>query len=139
VNTKRILSGGLLAGLVIFVFDYLLNHVVLGSAWHELYVSGYLQKVKPYTVPSAALLDLGVGFILMWLYALARPRLGPGPKTAIVMGSLGWFLFFVPRAFDQWMWYQVPSQIPAVYLIGGLLDCWIATYLAGWQYIERAP
>src|SRR5688572_28965635 len=100
MNTKRMISGGLLAGLVMFFGDYLINHLILGSSWHALYESGYLQRVKPYTVPSAALLDFTVGFILMWLYVLARSRLGPGPKTAIVMGGIAWALNFVPRAYD---------------------------------------
>jgi hypothetical protein len=139
MNTRRIITGGLLAGLVMFLGDYIVNHLVLGSYWHTLYASGYLQRVKPYTVPAAAIIDFGIGFILMWLYALARPRLGPGPKTAFVMGGVAWALNFVPRAYDQWMWYQVPPVIPAVYLFGGLLVSWIAIYLAGWQYIERAP
>ncbi len=139
MNTKRLISGGLFAGWVLFFGDYLLNHVLLGAQWHALYESGYLQKVKPYTVPLTGLFDFGVGFVLMWLYALARPRLGPGPKTALIMGGLAWFLLFVPRAYDQWMWYQVSNTIPAMYLGFGLIECWIATYIAGWQYIERAP
>jgi hypothetical protein len=139
MNIKRILSGGLIAGFVIFMGDYVLNHLLLGSLWHQLYLSGYLQPVKPYTVPVIGLMDFVAGFVLMWLYAFARPRLGPGPKTAITMASIGWFLFFVPRAMDQWMWYQVPIRIPLTYFFVGFLECWIATYLAGWQYMERAP
>lgn len=139
MNTKRLITGGLLAGLVLFFGDYLLNHVVLGTSWHALYESGYLQRVKSYTVPLTGVLDFVIGFVLMWLYALARPRLGPGPKTALTMGGIAWFLVFVPRAYDQWMWYQIPASIPATYLLFGLIECWIATYLAGWQYIERAP
>jgi len=115
------------------------NHLLLGTEWHQLYLSGYLQQVKPYTVPVIGVMDFGIGFVLMWLYALARPRLGPGPKTALRMGSIAWFLFFVPRAMDQWMWYHVPIKIPVTYFFIGLLECWIAIYLAGWQYIEKAP
>src|SRR5262245_17949673 len=118
MNTKRIVTGGLLAGLVIFVGDYLLNHVFLNAYWNPLYASGYLHQVRPYTVPVIALQDFGVGFVLMWLYALARPRLGPGPKTALIMSTLAWFLFFVPRVIEQWLWYAVPIQIPAVYFVG---------------------
>ena len=139
MNTKRLITGGLLAGLIIFLSDFVLNHLFLGAEWHALYVGGYLQHVKVYTVPLAAAADFMVGFALMWLYALARPRLGPGPKTALIMGTIAWLLFIVPRAYDQWMWYLVPAKIPAVTLIGGLFGIWIAIYVAGWQYIEKAP
>jgi len=139
MNRKRILSGGLLAGIVYLGLDYVINDVLLKSAWHEALASGYIKTLQPHTLPVITLIDLGIGFVLMWLYASARPRMGPGPKTALRMGTLAWFLLYVPAASAQWLWYQLPSNIPATYLVAGLLQCWISIYLAGWQYIEKAP
>ena len=74
---------------------------------------------------------------MCWLYALVRPRLGPGPKTALLMGSVV-FLFANPQFFSSAMWASYPS---AAFLQALLL--WLkfaaATYVAGWQYIEKAP
>ena len=48
------------------------------------------------------------GFLLSWLYALARPRLGPGPKTALLMGSIG-FAFANPHFFGISVWVTYPG------------------------------
>ena len=77
------------------------------------------------------------GFLLCWLYVLARPRLGPGPKTAIVMGSIG-FIFANPNFFSWSVWVSYPLN--ALIQVAVLwLKFAAATYIAGWQYIEKAP
>lgn len=78
--------------------------------------------------------SLPAGFILSWLYVLARPRLGPGPKTAILMGTLA-FVLSHQRLFGYWHF--------TARTVGINLLTWLsyvaATYVAGWQYIEKAP
>ena len=139
MNWKRIWTGALCAGLVFFGLDFLINHVILISAWRAYGLAGHLKPFGPHIVPVLILKDLLVGFMLMWLYALARPRLGPGPKTAFRMGLVAWALLYVPMSINQWLFDPMPSIIPATYFIAGLVQCWIAIYVAGWQYIERAP
>ena len=80
---------------------------------------------------------LVAGVLLSWLYALVRPRLGPGPKTALLMGTVG-FLFSNPNFFTLGLWIAGPMT---AFIQLALL--WTkyaaATYVAGWQYIEKAP
>ncbi|OGR89354.1 MAG: hypothetical protein A2992_08105 [Elusimicrobia bacterium RIFCSPLOWO2_01_FULL_59_12] len=139
MNTQRIVTGGLLAGGVYFLLDYVINGLLLGSSWHGLQLAGYLKGTNPLAMPAYLLMDVGIGFILMWSYVLARPRLGPGPKTAFLMGTLAWFLVYAPISVNYALWFKIPSSIPVIYLLGGLVQCWVAIYLAGWQYIEKAP
>src|SRR5258706_16467827 len=80
---------------------------------------------------------LVMGFFLSWLYVLARPRLGPGPKTAIVMGSIG-FAFANPQFFAVTVWMSSFTGA-LIFLVPSWLNFSAATYLAGWQYIEKAP
>ena len=116
-----------------------MNHVVLIHYWRELVSQGHLLHARPYTVAVFTLQDVGIGFALTLPYAMARPRLGPGPKKALIMGSFGWFLWAVPQSLFQWLWLPFPGAITVTFLIGSLLQCWVATYVAGWQYIEKAP
>jgi len=140
MNWNRIWTGALLAGLAIFGLDFVINHLVLGRFWHTLHLQGQLMDLRPYTIPLLFLQDLGIGFVLTWLYALARPRLGPGPKTALLMGTLAWFLMTVPACINQWLWVpNIPAHVTATLFLGGLIQCWAGIYLAGWQYIEKAP
>ena len=134
MNWSRIWIGGLCAAAVLLCFD--IGNLVLSQRiltpepnlmWGELIsIAGSL------VVPS-----LVMGVLLGWLYVLARPRLGPGPWTAVIMGSIG-FAFANPHFFGLTFWITSFS--------GALMQlaiAWIkftaATYLAGWQYIEKAP
>jgi hypothetical protein len=139
MNWKRIWTGALLAGFVFFGLDFLINHVILMSAWREFGAAGHLRPFGPHIVPVLIIKDLLIGYVLMWLYALARPRLGPGPRTAFQMGTIAWLLMYVPSSVALCLFHPISRVVPGVYFVGGLLQCWICIYLAGWQYIERAP
>jgi hypothetical protein len=134
MNWKRIWTGAIAAGAALLCFDIgnlILTQRILvpepNLAWGELAsIAGSLM------VPS-----LVMGFLLIWMYALARPRVGPGPKTAFLMGSIG-FAFANVHFFGLTVWLSAP--------MAALFQCvllWLkfvaATYLAGWQYIEKAP
>lgn len=139
MNWKRIWTGTLVAGLAFFGLDFVINHLILLSSWHEFGQAGHLKPRTPLIVPMLFLKDMGVGFVLTWLYALARPRLGPGPKTALTMGTIAWGLLYVPASIALWLFHPIANAVPLAYFCLGLLQCWICIYLAGWQYIERAP
>src|SRR5260370_40771012 len=100
MNWTRIWIGAAIAAIALWVFDIgnlVLTQRVLVSEpnlmWGEIgSISGSL------LVPS-----LIMGFLLSWLYVLARPRLGPGPKTALLMGTIG-FAFANPQFFSITIW-----------------------------------
>ena len=139
MNWQRIRTGALLAGIAFFGFDYVINHLLLLTPWREFGAAGHLKPFHSYIVPVLFLKDLGIGFVLMWLYALARPRLGPGPKTALIMGTIAWSLMYVPTSIALWLFHPIAEIVPVTYFVVGLIQCWICIYLAGWQYIEKAP
>ncbi len=35
------------------------------------------------------------GIVAVWLYAVARPRFGPGPRTALIIGLAYWVIGYV--------------------------------------------
>jgi hypothetical protein len=134
MNWKRVWIGAALGAVVFWLFE-VANLILMqrflvpepNLQWSELFgISGSL------IFPS-----LISGLLLSWLYVLARPRLGPGPKTALVMGSIG-FIFANPNFFSWsvWMSYPVNALIQTAII---WLKFAAATYIAGWQYIEKAP
>jgi hypothetical protein len=139
MNWKRIWTGTLAAGLIYFLLGGVISHGILGNIFRELQLLGQMRTPKPAVVILLALQDLLIGLILTWLYAFARPRMGPGPKTALFMGTIAWALISIPNALFQWIWLPWPASIPLVQLTGNLVRTWAAIYVAGWQYIERAP
>jgi hypothetical protein len=98
INTARVLLGGLLAGLIINVFEYVLNGVVFASRWDAFEkMLGRQMHANAISLFFLSAFVMGVGVV--WLYAVARPRLGPGPKTAVLTGFAFWlFAYAVPAA-----------------------------------------
>ena len=98
INAARVLLGGLLAGLIINVFEYVLNGVVFASQW-DAYMKILGRQMRPGAIPLFIFFSFVAGFGLVWLYAVARPRLGPGPKTAALTGIGYWFFAYaIPAA-----------------------------------------
>jgi len=89
MNTGKVIAGGLLAGFVMSVLDMTWNFTVL-AADNKAMVDQLRLDPAVLTDPSYAIpwivVDFVVGLVIVWTYAAMRPRLGPGPKTAIVAG-----------------------------------------------------
>src|SRR5579864_1749084 len=104
MNWQRIGSGTAIAAAALWLFDLgnliLTQRILLPEPnlmWGELgAIAGSL------VIPSVV-----YGFLLIWLYVLARPRLGPGPKTALLVGSIG-FAFANPHFFGLAVWMSSP-------------------------------
>src|SRR5215475_14778827 len=98
-NRVRVLLGGLLAGLVINIVEFITNGVVLRDAWGRA-----MQALgKPAQLSAGAIVMFNVwGFLLgigaVWLYAAIRPRYGLGASTAIRAALAAWALaVFLPN------------------------------------------
>ena len=93
INTGKVISGGLLTGLVYNVFDMLWNFTVLqadGLAMTaRLHLDPAVMTDFSYQIPWIVV-DLVLGLLTIFIYAGFRPRFGPGPKTAVIAGLMVW-------------------------------------------------
>jgi hypothetical protein len=127
MNWQRIRTGTLLAAIVIAVSDYLVNRLNSNGV--------------PFSTLSLCMLitdSLLLGFFCAAFYAVARPRLGPGPKTAVIVGASIYLIKYGIGIFFYLMMHQRLSSV-ALSVGIALLQFIAATYVAGWQYIEKAP
>ena len=89
INTGKVVTGGLLAGLVANAFDFVTNTYILASDWQAWATSHNLDP-GAMTAPNVAgtwiAIDFLFGILLVWTYAAMRPRFGPGAQTAILAG-----------------------------------------------------
>jgi hypothetical protein len=87
INYGRVVLGGLAAGVVANVCDFLISAYLmaddlqrmtrrLGLDWELVNSSSVFLT---WTV-----VDFLYGLLIVWVYAAIRPRFGPGPKTAVV-------------------------------------------------------
>src|SRR5438093_11218844 len=126
INWSRVLLGGLVAGLIIDVGQWLLNGLFLGSDWRQAMQSlGKPLAETPARGLFYILLGVAYGIMAIWLYASIRPRYGAGPITALYAGLGVWLLgdflpalTWMPRAlFPR---HLVSSAMPVV-MCGTLL------------------
>jgi len=96
INTKKVLLGGIVAGVVMNVIDYVTNAFILGDrmrAESEAFKPGMAdQMMSSTTMVSYIVMDFVLGIALVWTYAAIRPRFGPGIRTATYAALLFWIL-----------------------------------------------
>ena len=91
INTGKVITGGLLAGLVYNVLDFLLNYLVVGDDFRANATRLGLDPAAAESTQGIAtwvVIDFLMGLIVVWTYAAIRPRFGAGPKTAIIAGLI---------------------------------------------------
>jgi hypothetical protein len=91
MNLQRIVLGGLLAAVICFAGDGVVHSAVLSGSWKEIAASLNLKEHGAGFI-WFVWYDLAKGIAIVLLYALIRPRLGPGPRTALFAGALVWAL-----------------------------------------------
>ena len=95
INTGRVISGGFVTGVLMNAGDFLVNGVLMKDENNAMMkkmgimdpdaMMSSVSKMIPFFV-----MDFIFGFLAIWLYALIRPRLGAGPKTALVATFFMW-------------------------------------------------
>jgi hypothetical protein len=139
INWNRVLIGGIVAGLIIDVVEWLLQGVVLGSEWRQAMqelgrpVQETVGRMLFYVV-----LGLVYGIMAAWAYASIRPRYGAGPKTALYAGLAVWLLgSFLPTL--TWLPMGLfPGRLATIAVIVGLAEILVATQAGAWLYEEPA-
>jgi hypothetical protein len=87
INSRRVLFGGIAAGVVMNIMDAVTNGVLMLSELQANAARLGLTLTGAESWPSMAALaavDVVFGVVLVWLYAALRPTLGRGVKTALV-------------------------------------------------------
>jgi hypothetical protein len=99
INTKKVLVGGLVAGVIINIIDFVANTYILGArmkAESDAFKPGMSDAMMAgNAVISYVIMDLVLGFALIWTYAAFRPRFGAGARTATYVAVLFWLLALI--------------------------------------------
>src|SRR6266849_3466799 len=86
INAGRVVLGGLLTGLVLNAFDFVVNGMWLGDEWNAAMKALGKPEMSGSLIVWFVVADFLAGIFLVWLYAAIRPRFGAGPKTAVYAG-----------------------------------------------------
>jgi len=138
INVQRVILGGLLAGLVLNVFDFILFGVVLKADLDAAMTA--LGKSPPggSMIAWFVFLDFLFGIFLVWLYAAVRPRFGPGPRTAVIAGLAFWVLFGLLHALSEAPMGLFPRRLMVIAVSVGLVQMVLAALAGAKVYSEPA-
>ena len=122
INFGRVLLGGIVAGLVLNIGEFVLNDILLGP-----HIKADMQRMN-ITPPGMGFAALAVtltfifGSVAILLYAMMRARLGPGPKTALLTALILWFCLYAYSGTINMLLINVPPQLILMILGWGLIE-----------------
>lgn len=137
INLKGVLLGGLLAGVVLNVVDFLLYGVVLAGDMTAAMQA--LGKTSPGGLAMVwfFIIDLVYGIALVWAYAAVRPRFGAGPATAARAGLYTWVVAALLRAIGDSQIGIMPTRIIITGTVVALVLFPVAAVVGAWLYKEQ--
>jgi hypothetical protein len=137
INVSRWIGGGVVAALVIYLIEWFMGAKVWMSAVSaRLSELGLSTAMTPRTFLAYGIICLLVGLVLIFFYALARTRLGPGPRTAVIV-SIAMFLGgYLPGLIDYNIIGLYSSDLLVKWGVQGVLETIVAGVLGAWVYKE---
>ena len=122
INFPRVLLGGLVAGFIINAGEFTLNAILLRP-----HIEADMKRMN-LTPPGNGFAVLAValtfvfGILAVLLYAMIRSRLGPGPKTALVIALILWFCVYAYSGTVNMMLISVPTRLILMILAWGIVE-----------------
>jgi hypothetical protein len=136
INFGRVLLGGLAAGLILNIGEYLLNDKVLATQMAEMFRRCGFPKPGSNFIVIAVVITFVLGIVIVLGYAAIRPRFGPGPKTAIIAGLFAWFGAVVYQSVIVVALGMEPINVFGLVLVWELVEYLLAALVGAWLYKE---
>ena len=139
INWGRVFLGGLLAGVVINIGEYLFHAVLFKDEVAEMMRA--IGKDPAAVMSGIAIVIWNIlGFLTgigaVWGYAAIRPRFGAGAKTAMIAGVAVWYFSRFLGAIGEMNMGMASQKMIMTGLVWGLVEMIIATIAGAWAYKE---
>jgi hypothetical protein len=139
IDTKRWLLGGLAAGVLIWLLEGLASMLYMDDMKTALEAHGLEMEMSAGAMVTSVIMSLILGLALVFFYAMARSRLGPGPRTAVTVAVA----LFLGSTLLSIVGYRMlglfPDRMLAAWAVVGLVEMVLAALLGGYIYREKAP
>jgi hypothetical protein len=136
LNTSKVIAGGLAAGVVLNVIDWITYTMVLNdqvTAAADAFKPGMSASMMSGNAITVYIItDFIFGLLLIWTYAAIRPRFGPGPRTAMITALLFWIILAFCHSPDMMMG-MVPVRLwwteMFITFVNFLLAAWVGAMI----------
>jgi hypothetical protein len=137
-NWKHVFLGGLMAWIVLEILFVVALATYLKDLWDPAILA-----VNPDFEDTPGLQIFYVVFHLIaailavWLYSAIRPRLGAGPKTALIAGLFVWFFYGLSFGLNAGAMGLIPTKVLVADSLTTLVQYVVATLAGAWIYKEE--
>jgi len=136
INLQKVIVGGLVAGLVLNVFDFLMFGVWLKNDMNAAMTAMGKPAMTTNMIMWFVFLDFLFGIWLVWLYAAIRPRFGAGPRTAVTAGLAMWVLFGLLHTLSEAPMGIFPQRLMIITTVAALIY-WPIAAAAGAKFYSE--
>ncbi len=137
INLTRVLLGGLAAGIVITLGEFVLWGLLLEAQYEAMMAANGLAETN-WAMAAYVGGTLVVGLLLAFTYAAIRPRFGAGWQTALIAAGVVWALgFALPTIWNGAVGLSVGAGATALALAWGAVEAALAGIVAGRVYQEQ--
>lgn len=136
INIKMVLLGGLIAGLVLNIGEFILNGLVIGDAWMEWAKSMNLPEMGGNEIIFYVIWSFLVGIALVWLHAAIRPRFGANLRTSVIAGLFIWVTMWVLGFGSMLIQGVFPNDLIVTSIVWGLFEVPLASVAGAYLYKE---
>ncbi len=138
INMGRVIIGGLIAGLVINIGEFVLNMPILGAMWSEAMKALNRPSLDAEPPTFFILLSLALGLLTVYIYAAIRPRFGAGPLTAICAGLIVWALASLYSSAALLPLHLFPRRLLLYACVWEFFELPLAAVAGCWLYKEAS-
>ncbi|MHA1554162.1 MAG: hypothetical protein ACTSU0_07100 [Alphaproteobacteria bacterium] len=142
INIGRWIVGGVVAAIILFVTDGVLNGVILDQQFEDAMTAlGMPAMSEDFAVGTFAVfaaLDLIVGLTAVGIYVGIRPRFGAGATTAVYAGLATWLLVGLVADVSLMAVNLLPAGLLWTSIIVGVIQIPVATVAGAYLYKENA-
>jgi hypothetical protein len=136
INVKRWIAGGVVAGLLVWVFEGVGSVFYMSQMEDALAAHNMSMEMSAGIWVLTILVSLIVGLTIVFFYAVGRSRFGPGPKTAVIVAVMLWFGGTLVYLIGYHMVGMYPVHLLIHWGLIGLIEMIVAALVGGWIYRE---
>lgn len=136
INVKQWLIGGVAAAAVMFVLEGLSSVLYQEDMLAAMEAFGLSGEMSSSMILISVTTSLLVGLTLVFFYAAVRPRFGPGPRTAAIVGFVLWLGSYLLSILSMGWLGIFPSGMLVLWALIGLVELQAAAWVGGRLYRE---
>lgn len=138
INLSRWLLGGLVAGVLLWLLEGLASMIYMEEMQAAMIEHGLSMEMSAGVWIWSIVVSLVAGLVLVFFYAAARPRFGPGPKTAVIVAVAMFLGGYLLSLIGYHMLGLFPDTMLVKWGLVGLVELILAALVGAWLYREAA-